>query len=69
MRQTFIAAAVAVTTFAVVTGGIVGVGLATVDPARAEVASGMARVHTLAAAPAEAKPARTIAAARWDATS
>ena len=67
MRQTFLAAAVAAITFAVVTGGIVGVGLATVDPARAEVATGMAKVHALAALPA--KPARTIAATHWDVTS
>ena len=67
MRQTFLAAAVAAITFGVVTGGIVGVGLATIDPARAEVASGMAKVHKLASAPA--KPATTIAAARWNVTS
>ena len=67
MRQTFLAAAIAVITFAVVTGGIVGVGLATVDPARAEVATGMAKVHRLAAAPL--KPASAVAAAHWDVTS
>ena len=69
MRETFLAAAIAMITFAVVAGGIVGVGLATADPARAQVAAGMAKVHALAAVAAPVKPASTIATARWNATS
>ena len=62
------AAVIAAVTFALVTGGIVGIGLATVDPARAEVAGGFATVRAAAVA-APLKPAQALAAARWDATS